>query len=381
MATNPIPFPTLSNQFVEFRRPNRSMESRKIVVQGTQNSVAASYLSTANDTRATYFARGDYTVIPVTASPLPVKTSLDYVDSTAVVAVALPDPTVVNDTLVNGIVKTIFTDGTNAVTVTPGTGDIAVIPAVVGANVTYMWDSTRWTIIGQGTTAVGPLTMPDGTAAAPGLAFTLDPDTGFYRIGANDMGISTGGTLALEANATQDIAVPNGQILASDGAVGAPAYSFGNDTTTGIHYNGANDLSIDTNGAQSVYVNSVGDVDVLQGNVIVTPAARFVNHPGSGTAAEAGGAATLNTRTGRITHAAVLGAGAGLTVTVANTTVGLNSHILVVSDAVSAIAGIPATISVVAITAGVSFQYRIYNSDGVNATTAAPNVEFVIINI
>ena len=34
----------------------------------------------------------------------------------------------------------------------------------------------------------------DGTAAAPGISFASDTDTGIYRVGANSIGISTGGT-------------------------------------------------------------------------------------------------------------------------------------------------------------------------------------------
>lgn len=34
----------------------------------------------------------------------------------------------------------------------------------------------------------------EGTAAFPGLSFFQDPDTGFYSIGANDLGVSVGGT-------------------------------------------------------------------------------------------------------------------------------------------------------------------------------------------
>ena len=37
-------------------------------------------------------------------------------------------------------------------------------------------------------------TFADGSAAVPSMAFTLDADTGFYRIGANNVGFSIGGT-------------------------------------------------------------------------------------------------------------------------------------------------------------------------------------------
>lgn len=39
--------------------------------------------------------------------------------------------------------------------------------------------------------------VDDGTAAAPSLGFTNDTDTGFYRIGSNNVGWSQGGTLGI----------------------------------------------------------------------------------------------------------------------------------------------------------------------------------------
>lgn len=43
----------------------------------------------------------------------------------------------------------------------------------------------------------GQLLVPNGSAAAPALAFASDTDTGVYRIQANDMGVSVGGSLKL----------------------------------------------------------------------------------------------------------------------------------------------------------------------------------------
>jgi hypothetical protein len=52
--------------------------------------------------------------------------------------------------------------------------------------------------------AVGPAfpanAIPDGTAAAPGVAFTNDPDTGIFRPGANRFAFTTGGVLRNEVN-------------------------------------------------------------------------------------------------------------------------------------------------------------------------------------
>jgi hypothetical protein len=43
---------------------------------------------------------------------------------------------------------------------------------------------------------------PDGTAALPSMSFDQDIDTGFYRIGANNMGLALGGALGLNISAT-----------------------------------------------------------------------------------------------------------------------------------------------------------------------------------
>ena len=39
----------------------------------------------------------------------------------------------------------------------------------------------------------GPMKASAGTVSAPGITFASDPDTGFYRTGANSMGIAAGG--------------------------------------------------------------------------------------------------------------------------------------------------------------------------------------------
>ncbi|MDO8576714.1 MAG: helix-turn-helix domain-containing protein, partial [Candidatus Daviesbacteria bacterium] len=80
----------------------------------------------------------------------------------------------------------------NKVTVTAGTnltggGDVAL-----GSSVTLaLKDSPS---ISGTLTVGGVVSLSDGTAAAPSLSFTNDIDTGLYRIGANKIGLITGGT-------------------------------------------------------------------------------------------------------------------------------------------------------------------------------------------
>ena len=57
-------------------------------------------------------------------------------------------------------------------------------------------------IWGPGSTAqnlaTGGFTSPSGTSSAPSLSFTSDSTTGFYLIGAGDLGATAGGSLALD---------------------------------------------------------------------------------------------------------------------------------------------------------------------------------------
>lgn len=44
--------------------------------------------------------------------------------------------------------------------------------------------------------------IQDGSNSNPSITFTDDPDTGFYRVGANNLGIATGGTLRVDIGDT-----------------------------------------------------------------------------------------------------------------------------------------------------------------------------------
>lgn len=65
------------------------------------------------------------------------------------------------------------------------------------STLTQLWLSTNgistWTDIYRG---------PDGSAAIPALSFSGDTDTGFYRVGSNEVGVSLGGTVAVQFQTT-----------------------------------------------------------------------------------------------------------------------------------------------------------------------------------
>ena len=106
----------------------------------------------------------------------------------------------------------------------------------------------------------GTLTIEDGTAAAPGLAFTSDLNTGLFRVGADQVAISTGGTSRLAVSTT---AVSS--TLAVDvplGAVGTPSITFTGDLNTGVFSPGADTLALVTGGTNRVHVTSGGLVGI-----------------------------------------------------------------------------------------------------------------------
>jgi hypothetical protein len=59
---------------------------------------------------------------------------------------------------------------------------------------------------------LAPLRLPNGTVAAPALTFDSDTDTGFYRIGADNIGVAIGGTKVFEWSSTGGV-VPSGKTL------------------------------------------------------------------------------------------------------------------------------------------------------------------------
>lgn len=86
----------------------------------------------------------------------------------------------------------------------------------------------------------------DGTAAAPGIAFAGDPDTGLYRIGANTIGLTAGGTLRVTFDAGG--ITPAVPLLAIGGNQSAPGYSFGGDSSTGFYNHSPSTMTVTVGG-------------------------------------------------------------------------------------------------------------------------------------
>lgn len=114
----------------------------------------------------------------------------------------------------------------------------------VGSILYLLYDGTNFQVVGQrATNTITTGLFADGTAGAPSISFSLDPDTGMYRRLANTVSFSAGGTLAADITVASVRSIgTQGYIVDSDGSAGSPAYSWTSDPDTGFYRAGANDF-------------------------------------------------------------------------------------------------------------------------------------------
>ena len=102
----------------------------------------------------------------------------------------------------------------------------------------------------------GTLTIEDGTAGSPGLAFADDLNTGIYSPGADQVAFTAGGTARLTATTTGiTSALPVDVPL---GSASAPTVTFTGDLNTGIYSPGADQVAISTGGTERARIDSSG---------------------------------------------------------------------------------------------------------------------------
>lgn len=85
------------------------------------------------------------------------------------------------------------------------------------------------TLSSTGTLSAGGVAShADGTVGTPGINFTSDPDTGLYRIGANNLGVGVNGAKVLDVS-TSGLGVTG--TLTSTGALSATTGTFSSNVT------------------------------------------------------------------------------------------------------------------------------------------------------
>lgn len=97
-------------------------------------------------------------------------------------------------TLTHNATSLILPGGTN---ITTAAGDNAEFVSLGSGNWRCLWYAKA-----SGAAVSSSFALPDGTAAAPGLSFALDSNTGLYRIGADNIGVALGGSKLLDISAS-----------------------------------------------------------------------------------------------------------------------------------------------------------------------------------
>lgn len=134
--------------------------------------------------------------------------------------------------------------------------------------------NNRMTLSSGGLVTTEAVRGRNGLATLPAFTFDSDPDSGLFRIGANNVGISTGGSTRLDiqntvARSTIRFECTGGEGFRSvGGSEATPSYSWTSDSDTGMYRNGANSIAFTAGGTRIMSIVPVGS-----GGVVMTNAA------------------------------------------------------------------------------------------------------------
>lgn len=131
-----------------------------------------------------------------------------------------------------------------------------------------VWDGSAWLVAATPTNSyllrdgtlpmTGALLAAAGTAAAPGIAFDSDPDTGIYRSSSDVVAFAAGGVGRASVSPTAITAtVP---FRPASGGQSTPSYSFTTDPDTGLYratVSSQDALVITTGGTARAFISSV----------------------------------------------------------------------------------------------------------------------------
>lgn len=153
------------------------------------------------------------------------------------------------------------------------TGTLTSTGALTGGSVT-----TAGNLSAANVSSSGQILSANGTVGAPSHSFTNDPDSGMYRIGADNIGLNVGGANIVNVSSAgvgiTGRIVPSTVIWTNDGAVGTPTYSFSSDTDTGLYRIGTDNLGVAASGGKVLDISTAGLS--VTGNT-VTSGAFFAN--------------------------------------------------------------------------------------------------------
>lgn len=117
----------------------------------------------------------------------------------------------------------------------------------------------------SGATFTGAMQFTSGTAAAPGITFSSDTDTGLLRSAANTLQFTLGGTAPFTFTSTAfATTVP---ITFADGTAGAPSITNTGDTNCGLFFPSADKVGVSASGVHQ-YSFDETSIDVLLQNEV-----------------------------------------------------------------------------------------------------------------
>ena len=101
-------------------------------------------------------------------------------------------------------------------------------------------------------------------AGSPGYTFAGDLDTGLYHAGANTLGLTTGGTIrmSLTSGALSSQTTGGGRIGIPNGSAAGPTFTFNDDPDTGMFRVGADTIGLSTGGSERVRIDSNGNFGI-----------------------------------------------------------------------------------------------------------------------
>ena len=142
-------------------------------------------------------------------------------------------------------------------------------------------------------TSVGGISFPDGTVTAPGMHFSSDTDTGFYRSTTDEISVATNGTQIFIFGATGDLTASAGATLFVDtieDVAGTGVVTFTHGLTSSDTINGtdislsgnldkasAATLTIGATNASQVEIANSGATTVIKGDLQVDGTTTTVN--------------------------------------------------------------------------------------------------------
>lgn len=112
------------------------------------------------------------------------------------------------------------------------------------------------------TVITAPIKFASGSVGLPSITFSADTDSGLYRIGANNIGVSVGGTKILDIASTGLGVVgavsPSTTVTNAVGTVSLPSYTFTGDLNSGMYWIGADNIGVGVAGAKVLDISATG---------------------------------------------------------------------------------------------------------------------------